>query len=309
MVPGEFYAAATRPPAVYRGNPFQIEVGLAYGGGPATQRVSREALVEMLGQSDARTCGSSSATTFDGVGPEAADKILHEAGLRAPAPAGKLKDAEIDRLHEAMQNVNLHDGQTMTVLRYANRVPLQFQAGGLRHHADGHVHQLAGLRAEPVARLAAQRPGDDHGPHGQRLGPLHQRIEGGHGRLSRDPEGAAAGLAGRGPQAGDVPPPPQAGQARRASGGASSSATWAKWPRAVSHINQADREALYERLLEVARKKTAEADVELDDRGRPVEEEEAEFGENVLIVERDSPASEPAQPSASNKSITWSGTP
>jgi DNA topoisomerase-6 subunit B len=28
----EFYTTATRPPAVYRGNPFQIEVGLAYGG-------------------------------------------------------------------------------------------------------------------------------------------------------------------------------------------------------------------------------------------------------------------------------------
>lgn len=32
-VPGaEFYAATTRPPAVYRGIPFQIEVGIAYGG-------------------------------------------------------------------------------------------------------------------------------------------------------------------------------------------------------------------------------------------------------------------------------------
>ncbi len=28
VVPGEFYAAATRPPSVYRGNPFAIEVGL-----------------------------------------------------------------------------------------------------------------------------------------------------------------------------------------------------------------------------------------------------------------------------------------
>ena len=28
-----------------------------------------------------------------------------------------------------MRNVNLHDGQSMTLLRYANRVPLQFQAG------------------------------------------------------------------------------------------------------------------------------------------------------------------------------------
>ena len=39
VVPGEFYAAATRPPAVYRGNPFQIEVGLAYGGTSPAQRV------------------------------------------------------------------------------------------------------------------------------------------------------------------------------------------------------------------------------------------------------------------------------
>jgi len=31
-VPCEFATAVTRPPAVYRGNPFQIEVGLAYGG-------------------------------------------------------------------------------------------------------------------------------------------------------------------------------------------------------------------------------------------------------------------------------------
>lgn len=32
VVPAEFYASTTRPPAVYRGNPFIIEVALAYGG-------------------------------------------------------------------------------------------------------------------------------------------------------------------------------------------------------------------------------------------------------------------------------------
>jgi len=31
-VKAEFFTASTRPPAVYRGNPFQIEVGMAYGG-------------------------------------------------------------------------------------------------------------------------------------------------------------------------------------------------------------------------------------------------------------------------------------
>jgi DNA topoisomerase-6 subunit B len=31
-IDAEFYASCSRPPAVYRGNPFQVEVGLAYGG-------------------------------------------------------------------------------------------------------------------------------------------------------------------------------------------------------------------------------------------------------------------------------------
>ena len=34
QIKGEFYTAVTRPPAVYRGNPFVIEVGLAYGRSP-----------------------------------------------------------------------------------------------------------------------------------------------------------------------------------------------------------------------------------------------------------------------------------
>ncbi len=42
-VQAEFVAAVTRPPAVYRGNPFQIEVGLAYGGG-----LPAEDLVELF---------------------------------------------------------------------------------------------------------------------------------------------------------------------------------------------------------------------------------------------------------------------
>ncbi|MBN2056095.1 DNA topoisomerase VI subunit B, partial [bacterium] len=32
IVPAEFYASTTRPPAVYRGNPFIIEAAVAYGG-------------------------------------------------------------------------------------------------------------------------------------------------------------------------------------------------------------------------------------------------------------------------------------
>lgn len=32
VIGADFYTAATRPPTVYRGNPFQVEVGIAYGG-------------------------------------------------------------------------------------------------------------------------------------------------------------------------------------------------------------------------------------------------------------------------------------
>ncbi len=39
----EFYCAVTRPPEVYRGNPFQVEVGIAYGG-----EQSKEELIALL---------------------------------------------------------------------------------------------------------------------------------------------------------------------------------------------------------------------------------------------------------------------
>ena len=41
QIKGDFYTAVTRPPAVYRGNPFVIEAGLAYGKGPEQAQESR----------------------------------------------------------------------------------------------------------------------------------------------------------------------------------------------------------------------------------------------------------------------------
>jgi DNA topoisomerase-6 subunit B len=65
---------------------------------------------------------------------------------------------------------------------------------------------------------------------------------------------------------------------------------------AVSQINGTEREALYERLLAVAKKKTAEADVKLDDRGKPIQEEDLELGDNCIIVPQTIPgAAAPAE--------------
>jgi len=42
QIKGDFYTAVTRPPAVYRGNPFVIEAGLAFGKGPEQVAGKRE---------------------------------------------------------------------------------------------------------------------------------------------------------------------------------------------------------------------------------------------------------------------------
>jgi len=69
---------------------------------------------------------------------------------------------------------------------------------------------------------------------------------------------------------------------------------------AVSVINGVNREKLYEQLLAVAKKKTAEADVKLDDRGKPiVDEEELELGDNCIIV----PQAVPGLPAAAGPAV------
>ena len=299
LVPGEFYAAATRPPAVYRGNPFQIEVGLAYGGGPATNRVSREALVELLGQSDARTLRQFLTGTFDGVGVHAADKIIQQSGLRRRMTPGKLKDAEIDRLHEAMQTVNLHDGQTMTVLRYANRVPLLFQAGACavtqtvtstNWRSYGLSQSRGSLPSGPVTIMVHMAsvwvPFTSESKEAIAGYPEIQKEI----RLALQAVGRKLAMYLR--------------RRNRVEHEGERRNLFLRYLRevagAVSDINRADRDRLYEQLVHVAKKKTAEADVRLDNRGQPVEEGLEEFGGSVLIVD---PQASPAQPPAEAEDV------
>jgi len=54
QIKGEFYTAVSRPPAVYRGNPFVIEAGLAYGRGPeqAQEDQQKKAIPLAEGEAD-----------------------------------------------------------------------------------------------------------------------------------------------------------------------------------------------------------------------------------------------------------------
>ena len=64
--------------------------------------------------------------TFNGLGSDAADRILKESELGTRQSPSSLKPKEVEKLLAAMKGVNVSEGQTMEVLRYANRVPLQF---------------------------------------------------------------------------------------------------------------------------------------------------------------------------------------
>lgn len=284
VVPGEFYAAATRPPAVYRGNPFQIEAALAFGGSAATQRVSLDLLGELLAQSDARTLRQFLTSTFQGVGSDGAAKLIKESGLGMRATPKGLKKAEIARLHEALQNVNLDEGQTMNVYRYANRVPLQFQQAACaitqtilstNWRSYGLSQSRGALPAGPVTVMVHMAsvwvPFTSESKEAVASYPEIQKEL----RLALQAVGRKLGMYLRRRQRAK-----QEGERRN---------VFLRYlgevATAVSSINETDRQALYERLLAVAKSKTADADVKLDEKGRPIEEEVEDFGPGVLIVD------------------------
>lgn len=89
-VKAEFFTASTRPPAVYRGNPFQIEVGLGYGGSLGPDPKAEE---------------------------ESEPEVAVDA-LRAFKRGGKLKSGNGNGSGSSSQS---------RVIRFANRVPLLYQ--------------------------------------------------------------------------------------------------------------------------------------------------------------------------------------
>jgi len=87
QIKGNFYTAVTRPPAVYRGNPFVIEAGLAYGRGLEQEEEKKES-------------------------KESKEK--KETKEKKPIPLAE-GEAEQD------------DHELARLIRYANRVPLLYQ--------------------------------------------------------------------------------------------------------------------------------------------------------------------------------------
>ena len=296
VVPGEFFTAATRPPGVYRGNPFVIEAALAYGGSVAARKVTLDALAELAGESDARSLRQFLATTFGGVGTEAADKILTEAKLAPRQSPSKLKKPALNALHEAMKHVNLDEGQSMNVLRFANRVPLQFQHAACaitqtilsnNWRSYGLSQSRGSLPSGPVTVMVHMAsvwvPFTSESKEAIASYPEIQKEI----RLALQAVGRKLGMYLRRRLR-----VAQEGQRRtiflRYLGEVAS---------AVATINGGNRDKIYEELLLIAKKKTAEADVKLDESGKPIEEpEEMNLGDNVIIVsQQPEPGAEPTE--------------
>jgi DNA topoisomerase-6 subunit B len=292
QVPGEFFCAATRPPAVYRGNPFQIEVGLAYGGASSTQKVTLDALTELLAESDARSLRQFLLTTFDGIGAAGAEKILSEAKMVPRQTPARLTKEEIAQLHAAMKNVNLSEGQTMQVLRYANRVPLQFQPAACaitqavvanNWRAYGLPQSRGQLPAGPLTIMvhmasvwvpftSESKEAIAGYPEIMRELRLGLQVVGRklamylNRRKRVDQEGERREVFLR--YLGEV----------------------ATAVASIKDYSDHSRKELYGRLLHIAKRKTSEADIVLDEGGKKVDSVDEDFGESVLIVDSEEPA-------------------
>ncbi|TWT90934.1 DNA topoisomerase VI subunit B [Pseudobythopirellula maris] len=286
VVPGEFYAAATRPPSVYRGNPFQVEVGLAYGGSAPTQNITMELLLDLLEETDTRTIRQFLIHTFNGLGSDAADKIVKAATLKTRQNPSGLKPKERQKLFEAMKNVNVAEGQQMEVMRYANRVPLQFQqaaccvtqsVSGMNWRGYGLSQSRGSMPKGPVSLMvhiaSVWVPFTSESKEAIASYPEIQKEI----RLGLQAVGRKLGMYLR-----------RRLKVKQQSDRREVFLRYLKEvATAVSEINAAEERELYDQLVKVAEKRTAEADMKLDDRGRPIEEDPTELnlGDNVLIVD------------------------
>ena len=183
-----------------------------------------------------------------------------------------------------MKHVNLDEGQSMNVLRFANRVPLQFQHAACaitqtilstNWRSYGLSQSRGSLPSAPITVMVHMAsvwvPFTSESKEAVASYPEIQKEV----RLALQAVGRKLGMYLR-----RRLKVAQEGQRRtiflRYLGEVAT---------AVATINGGNRDKIYEELLRVAKKKTAEADVKLDESGQPIDEpEELNLGENVIIV-------------------------
>ena len=276
VVPGEFYAAATRPPSVYRGNPFLIEAaiglrrgadrtaGVARGAGgiafakrcPHVAAVFGEHVCRFGKRGGGQDSGRIETRHAAIAGPAEERRNRRAARRHAQREFGRRPDddgpAVCQSRAAAIPACRLCDHANASWARIGDRTACSNRAIRLPsgpvtimvHMASVWVpftseskEAIAGYpEIQKEIRLALQAVG-------RKLGMYLRR------RIKVKQEGERRNIFLR--YLGEV-------------------------ATAVSEINRANAKALYDKLLLVAKKKTAEADVVLGEDGKPMEEAEAE---------------------------------
>jgi DNA topoisomerase-6 subunit B len=225
--------------------------------------------------------------TFDGLGSDSADKIMKAGEFGSRQSPGKLDLSDRERLHHCMRNVNVSDGQSMQVMRYANRVPLQFKT---RDCAITQTIMQTNWRSYGLTQSRGSLPS----------GPVRLMVHMASVWVpftSESKEAIASydeiqkemrlGLQAVGRKLGIFlrrrKKVKQEGERR---------SVFLRYlgevATAVSELNGCDREDLLSNLHRVAKRVTKEADTKLDRSGKKVtEESEVDYGDNVLIVDAD----------------------
>jgi DNA topoisomerase VI subunit B len=208
-VKAEFYTASTRPPAVYRGNPFQIEVGLAYGGdlpSEETARVIRFAnRVPLLYQQSA--CSSFKAVLEAGwknyglsqpkgslpVGPLVV--MIHMASVWVPFTSeSKEAIADYDEIRKEMKLALQECGRKLGIyLRRRKRMQRESERRGIFERYIGEIARsceaLTGTKAKDVYEALLKQAQEKTARADQELDDEGNIIESGpvgNGSLDRD---------------------------------------------------------------------------------------------------------------------------
>ncbi len=135
-----FYSVRSRPPKVYRGNPFVVEVGLAYGG----------QLTGLVDHGDLSDGGAwvggvrlnptkrveLALTVIPGITRKKGVELLLKAGVDRATKVGLLKESELQLIRDALDAEARSEAKSRPVqlVRLANRVPLQYQQSACAIH-------------------------------------------------------------------------------------------------------------------------------------------------------------------------------
>ncbi|MBU1239344.1 DNA topoisomerase VI subunit B [Myxococcota bacterium] len=127
----EFYISKSRPPSVYKGNPFLVEVALAYGG-------ELKGIVDTSEMDDRSIAGiefdeektvAAALLELPGFTRKKAGELADKAGVARRMRVKKLTDDEFEALRVTYNEMSRKEAKSSPaqIIRLANRVPLLYQ--------------------------------------------------------------------------------------------------------------------------------------------------------------------------------------